>query len=198
MRHGETEWSKNGRHTGSTDIPLTKIGEENARLVGRRLHGMDFSLVLTSPLKRAFKTCELAGFGGKAEVCEDLSEWRYGRYEGVKTIDIHRENPDWLIFSDGYPEGEMPEDVGSRADRVIKRLRDRDGNSLIFSHGHFLRVLTARWLNLSVYHARYFYLSTATLSILSYEHGLDEPVIILWSDGSHLVDKSQSYDKLNK
>jgi len=187
VRHGETEWSQNGRHTGSTDISLTKRGEENARMAGRRLSRLNFSLVLTSPLKRAKETCEIAGFGGTAKVCDDLVEWRYGAYEGRKTIDIHREDPDWNVFYDGCPEGEMPEDIGRRADRVIKKIRETDGDLLIFSHGHFLRVLAARWLNLTAEHGQRFYLSTATLSILGYEHGLNRPVIFLWNDGSHLT-----------
>ncbi len=140
-RHGETAWSLSGQHTGRTDLPLTERGERNARALGRRLRGLRFAKVFTSPLKRAVRTCELAGFGAAAEIDPDLVEWDYGQYEGLRTADIHAERPDWQLFRDGCPGGETPEQVGARADRVIERLRAVRGDVLVFSHGHFLRVL---------------------------------------------------------
>jgi broad specificity phosphatase PhoE len=186
VRHGETAWSVSGRHTGSTDLPLTPQGEENARRLGRRLSGVSFALVLTSPLQRARRTCELAGFGAQALVDADLVEWHYGIYEGRTRADIQQERPGWDLFRDGCPGGEMPAEVGARADRVLSRLRSVQGQALVFAHGHILRVLAARWLGLPPQAARYFYLSTATVSILGQEHdNPQEPVIRLWnSDGA--------------
>lgn len=186
-RHGETEWSLSGQHTGLTDLPLTQRGETNARALAPRLHGLAFGKVFTSPLQRASRTCQLAGFGEVAEVMPDLVEWNYGDYEGVKTSEIHQTRPDWQLFRDGCPNGEMPADVGARADRVITQLRAIDGDVLCFSSGHFLRVLTARWLRLPPGQGMLFLLGTASLSALSYEHNLDEPAIKLWNDTQHVV-----------
>jgi len=186
-RHGETAWSITGQHTGRTDIPLTARGERNALSLGERLRGMTFDQVLVSPRARARRTCELAGFGDQAKVDQDLQEWDYGQYEGRRSADIRQERPDWYLFRDGCPDGESVEAVGGRADRVVARLRAIDGNVLIFSHGHISRVLTARWLGLPAGYARYFVLSTAALSILGYEHHLNEPAIRLWNDARHVV-----------
>jgi broad specificity phosphatase PhoE len=186
-RHGETAWSLTGQHTGRADLPLTFRGEENARRLGQRLNGLHFALVLTSPLQRARRTCELAGFGEQAEVDPDLMEWNYGDYEGRVREDILRERPGWYLFRDGCPGGEGPAEVGARADRVLARLRTISGDVLLFAHGHILRVLTARWLGLAPQQASLFYLSTAALSILGHEHeDPQEPVIRLWNDTHHL------------
>ena len=185
-RHGETAWTLSGQHTGLTDLPLTERGERNARRLQERLRGLTFAKVFTSPLQRAARTCELAGFGGVAEIDRDLVEWNYGEYEGRITADIHRERPDWQLFRDGCPGGESPNEVGKRADRAIKRLRAVEGNVLLFSSGHFLRVFAARWLGLDAAFGRYFVLSTASLSALGYEHNLSEPVIRLWDDNRHV------------
>jgi broad specificity phosphatase PhoE len=187
-RHGETAWTLSGQHTGLTDLPLTERGERNARRLEERLRGLSFAKVFTSPLQRARRTCELAGFGAVAEIDRDLVEWNYGDYEGRRTVDIHRERPDWQIFRDGCPGGESPGQVGARADRAIKRVRAIEGNALLFSSGHFLRVLAARWLGLEPGAGRYFLLSTASLSALSYEHNLSQPAIRLWDDDRHVGD----------
>jgi broad specificity phosphatase PhoE len=187
-RHGETAWTVSGQHTGLTDIPLTERGERNAKRLGERLKGLTFDRVFTSPLQRARKTCELAGFGAVAEVDPDLVEWNYGAYEGKTTAQILQQQPDWLIFRDGCPGGESPRDVWARADRVITRVRPIGGNVLLFSSGHFLRALAARWLGLEVSAGAYFYLGTATLSALGYEHNLNEPVVRLWNDSRHVED----------
>src|SRR5262245_40732030 len=187
-RHGETAWTISSQHTGLTDLPLTPRGEQNARSLGQRLKGLTFAAVLTSPLQRAARTCELAGFGNGAEVERGLLEWDYGQYEGRRTVDIHKEWPDWQLFRDGCPKGETPDQVGARADRVIKRVRSIDGDVLLFSSGHFLRVLAARWLGLEPVAGRFFLLSTASLSALGYEHNLSQPVIRLWDDTRHVVD----------
>jgi probable phosphoglycerate mutase len=187
-RHGETAWALTGQHTGRTDIPLTARGERNARSLAQRLTGAVFARVLTSPLSRAMRTCELAGFGGQAEVDSDLQEWDYGQYEGQRTADIRQARPGWDLFRDGCPDGESVEAVSARADRVLARLRAVDGDVLVFSHGHFLRVLAARWLGLPAETARHFVLSTAALSILGYEHTRDEPALRLWNDARHVVE----------
>lgn len=187
-RHGETAWTVSGQHTGLTDIPLTERGERNARRLGERLKGLSFSHVLTSPLQRARRTCELAGFAAVAEVDPDLVEWNYGAYEGRKTVDIRKERPDWDIFRDGCPGGESPAQIGARADRVIARLRALDEDVLLFSSAHFLRVFAARWCGLEVPFARYLLLTVATLSTLGYEHNKAEPVIRLWNDARHVGD----------
>ncbi len=186
-RHGETEWTISGQHTGLTDLPLTKRGEANARSLGKLIGHEPFARVFVSPLQRTRRTCELAGYGDRAETLDDLLEWNYGQYEGVKTADIRRDRPAWVLFRDGCPGGESPADVGRRADRVIERVRAIDGNTLLFSSGHFFRVLAARWLGLEPAAGRYFLLSTATLSILSYEHTVDEPVLRLWNDNRHVT-----------
>jgi len=185
-RHGETAWSLSGQHTGLTDLPLTERGQRNARQLGERLAGLTFAKVFTSPLQRAARTCALAGFGEMAEVDRDLVEWDYGDYEGRRTAEILAERPDWSLFRDGCPRGESPDQVGDRADRVVSRLRGVQGNVLLFSSGHFLRVLAARWLGLDPAAARYFLLSTASVSALGYEHNLYEPVIRLWDDTQHV------------
>ena len=181
VRHGDTAWSVTGQHTGRTDLPLTDAGEAQARDLAARLAGVMFATVLTSPLQRAARTCELAGFGNVALPVADLVEWNYGAYEGRRTAEIHAVRPGWLLFRDGCPEGEMPDDVGARADRVIGQLRATEGNALIFSSGHILRVLAARWLGLPAAAGRYFLLGTASISTLSYEHDLSEPVIRSWN-----------------
>jgi len=186
-RHGETAWSLSGQHSGLTDLPLTERGERNAVRLGERLKGLTFAKVLTSPLQRAMRTCELAGFGVRAEIDRDLLEWNYGEYEGRRTAEILADRPDWQLFRDGCPGGESPGQVGARADRMVKRVRAVNGDVLIFSSGHFLRVLAARWLGLQPAAGRFFLLSTGSLGMLAYEHhSLSEPVIRLWNDTSHL------------
>jgi len=185
-RHGETAWTLSGQHTGRTDLPLTERGELQARALGERLRGSVFAKVLTSPSQRAVRTCALAGFGADAEIDPDLAEWDYGDYEGRRTAEILTERPDWRLFRDGAPEGEMPEQIGARADRVIAKIRAVDDNVLLVSSAHISRVLTARWLGLPPSGGRYFWLSTASLSTLGYEHDLTEPIIRLWNDTSHV------------
>ena len=187
-RHGETAWTISGQHTGLTDLPLTERGERNARRLADRLGGLSFVRVFTSPLQRARRTCELTGFGDVAEIDHDLVEWNYGEYEGRRTVDIYKERPDWQIFRDGCPGGESPSQVGARADSAIKRIRAIEGNVLLFSSGHFLRVFAARWLDLEPGAGRFFLLSTASLSALSYEHNLSQPAIRLWDDDRHVGD----------
>jgi broad specificity phosphatase PhoE len=185
-RHGETAWSLSGQHTGSTDLPLTDRGQRNARRLGERLKGITFAKVFTSPLKRAACTCELAGFGAVAEIDRDLMEWDYGQYEGQRTQEIRQERPDWLLFRDGCPGGESPDQVGARADRLIVRVRPVRENVLLFSSGHFLRVLAARWLGLEVAAGQYLMLETASLSILGYDHDVSQPAIRLWDETRHV------------
>jgi broad specificity phosphatase PhoE len=187
-RHGETAWSLSGQHTGLTDLPLTSNGEHNARRLGERLKALIFARVFTSPLQRAARTCELAGFGAVAETDPDLVEWNYGQYEGRRSAEIHAERPDWQLFRDGCPGGESPAQVGERADRVIQRVRTVPGNVMLFSSGHFIRVLAARWLTLGPGPTGgYFLLTTASLSALGYEHKLSQPVIRLWNDDHHVA-----------
>jgi broad specificity phosphatase PhoE len=185
-RHGETAWSLSGQHTGRTDLPLTERGERNARALGERLRGLTFAKVVTSPLQRAARTCELAGFGALAEIDPDLVEWDYGQYEGRRSAEIHAERPDWQLFRDGCPGGESPGMIGARADRVVSRMRAVKGDVLLFSSGHFLRVLAARWLGLDAAAGRYLLLSTASLSVLGYEHNPAEPAIRLWNETRHV------------
>jgi broad specificity phosphatase PhoE len=185
-RHGETAWSLSGQHTGRTDLPLTERGERNARALGERLRGLTFTKVFTSPLQRATRTCELAGFGRVAEIDPDLIEWDYGQYEGRRTVEIHAERPDWQLFRDGCPGGESPDQIGARADRVVERVRAVQGDVALFSSAHFLRVLGARWLNLEAAAGRYLLLSTASLSALGYEHNRAEPAIRLWNETRHV------------
>jgi probable phosphoglycerate mutase len=186
-RHGETRWSLTGQHTGLTDIALTDRGEVNAARLGERLQGMRFRYVFASPLQRARRTCELAGFGNEAAIDPDLVEWNYGDYEGQTTVQIREACPGWSLFRDGCPGGESIEEVMARADRVVDRLRSLDGKLLLFSSGHFLRVLTARWLDADIVVASRLLLSTATLSTLGYDHNLNEPVIRLWNDARHVL-----------
>ena len=187
-RHGETAWSVTGQHTGLTDLPLTERGERNAARLGERLAGSVFAKVLTSPLQRAARTCELAGFGAVADVDRYLVEWNYGDYEGLRTAEIHAKRPDWELFRDGCPNGESPEQVGARADRVVSRVRAIEGNVLIFSSGHFLRVFAARWLGLEPAAGKFFMLDTASLSALSCEKDLSHPAIRFWNDTRHTGD----------
>jgi broad specificity phosphatase PhoE len=181
VRHGETEWSASGKHTGRTDIPLTPAGEQAARHLAGRLQGLSFSAIWSSPSQRAFNTCTLAGFGSSCVRKDDLAEWDYGAYEGVTTREIHAERPGWRLFRDGCPEGEQASDVGARADRIVRQLREIDGNVLVFSSSHFLRVLAARWLGLPPEGGASFILDTASISVLGYEHDLTEPVIRKWN-----------------
>lgn len=181
-RHGETAWSLSGQHTGLTDIPLTERGEQNARDLGARLQGLAFAKVFTSPLQRAARTCALAGFGAVAEVDGDLVEWDYGKFEGLTTREIHAGRPGWLLFRDGCPGGETLADIGARADRVVQRVRGVSGNVLLFSSGHFLRVLAARWLDQEVSAGRHFVLGAGALCTLGFEHDRSEPVIRLWNE----------------
>jgi broad specificity phosphatase PhoE len=188
-RHGETAWSLTGQHTGLTDLVLTERGERNARRLGKRLNGLAFAKVYTSPLKRAFRTCELSGFGSGAVIDPDLVEWDYGAYEGRTTAEIMQERPDWELFRDGCPGGETPQQVGVRADRVIARIRAVGGDVLVFSSGHFIRVLAARWVGGELpAPGRKFMLTTASLSAVGYEHNLTRPVLRLWNDDRHIGD----------
>jgi probable phosphoglycerate mutase len=190
-RHGETAWTISRQHTGLTDLPLTERGERTARRLGDRLRGLTFAKVLTSPLQRASRTCELAGFKAVAEVDKDLVEWDYGQYEGRRTAEIRAERPDWELFRDGCPGGESPQEVAARADRIVKRIREVSANVLIFTSGHFLRVLATRWLGLEPsVNSKFFMLSTASLSALGYEHDVTRPVIRLWNETRH-VEMSQ-------
>lgn len=182
VRHGETEWSKSGRHTGRSDIALTEAGEDAARRIAGRLPQIAFAAVWTSPSLRARRTSELAGFGAQARVDADLAEWDYGVYEGVTTKDIRAGRPDWRLFRDGCPDGETAADVGARADAVIARIRAVSATMLIFSSAHFLRVLGARWLGLPPQGGTHFVLDTASISVLGYEHDLSEPVIRRWNE----------------
>ena len=186
-RHDETAWTITGQHTGLTDLPLTPQGESNARGLGKRLKEMVFAKVFTSPLRRARRTCALAGFGQVAEVDSDLVEWNYGEYEGRRTAEIRVERPGWELFRDGSPGGESPAQVTARADNVWSRVRDVKGNVLLFSSGHFIRVLAARWIGLEPsVHSTSFLLSTASLSAVGYDQDCSHPVIRLWNDTHHV------------
>ena len=179
LRHGETEWSLNGRHTGVTDVPLT----ENGRIAARRLEPIlakeTFALVLTSPLRRARETCELSGLGAQANVEPDLIEWNYGEYEGLKTEQIRLTRPGWSVFRDGSPGGETPEQIGARADSVLTKVHASEGNVALFAHGHILRVLAARWIDLSASYGEHFLLDTATLNVLGYYR--ESPAFKIWN-----------------
>lgn len=179
LRHGETEWSLNGKHTGVTDISLTDNGRIAARLLQPILAKETFALVLTSPLSRARETCELAGLGKRAHVEPDLIEWNYGEYEGLTTEQIRLTRPGWSVFRDGCPGGESPEQVGARADRVLIRVRATEGNVVLFAHGHILRVLAARWINLPASYGEHFLLDTATLNVLGYYR--ESPAFKTWN-----------------
>jgi broad specificity phosphatase PhoE len=179
VRHGETAWSLSGQHTGMTDIPLTENGRALARRLQPILAKPSFSLVLTSPLGRARETCELAGLGSRAVVEPDLMEWNYGEYEGLTSQQIHAKRPGWMVFRDGCPGGETPEQVGVRADRVIARVRAAPGDVALFAHGHIFRVLVSRWIGLPATAGQHFLLDTATLNILaSYR---DSPAVKVWN-----------------
>jgi broad specificity phosphatase PhoE len=181
-RHGETEWSVEGRHTGRTDLPLTERGRERARALVALLEARGFGLVLTSPLRRAVETCELAGLGGKARVLEALREWDYGDYEGITTAEIHEHRPDWSLWRDGCPNGETAGEVGVRADRVLTEVHAAEADAIAFGHGHMLRVLAARWLALPPTDGALFTLDTGTLCTLGHEHEL--PVIVRWNQSA--------------
>ena len=186
-RHGETAWSLSGQYTGRTDLPLTEQGETTARRLGERLRELSFTSVFTSPLQRARRTCALAGYGDVAVVDRDLVEWDYGEYEGRRTAEIVADRPGWQLFRDGCPGGESPPQVAQRADRVVDRVRKVQGNVLLFSSGHFIRVLASSWLGLEpTQNSRYFALSTASLSALGYERDLSRPVIQLWNETRHV------------
>jgi broad specificity phosphatase PhoE len=187
-RHGETAWSATGQHTGLTDLPLTERGEDNARRLGQRLRGLTVTKVFTSPLQRARRTCELAGFGAIAEIDHDLVEWDYGEYEGRRTVEIRAERPGWQVFRDGCPGGESPQRVAERADRVVKTVRAEQGNVLLFSSAHFLRMLAVCWCGVAPVFAGYLILSTASLSALSYDHSREQPAVQFWNDTHHLFD----------
>jgi broad specificity phosphatase PhoE len=188
-RHGETAWTLSGQYTGLTDLPLTERGERNARRLQERLRGLSFTKVFTSPSQRARRTCELAGFGAVAEIDPDLVEWNYGDYEGRRTAEIWAKRPGWELFRDGCPRGESPAQAAARADRVVSRIRAVLGNVLLFSSGHFIRVLATRWIGLEVTAiARRFLLSTASLSAVGYDKELSRPVIRLWNDAHHVGD----------
>ena len=193
-RHGETAWSRTGQHTGLTDLPLTERGECNARKLGERLKGLAFASVFTSPLQRATRTGELAGFSANFTIDPDLVEWNYGQYEGLRTVDIQTQRPDWQLFRDGCPGGETVNDICERADRVVERIRAVEGNVLVFSSGHILRVLATRWLGLEPVVGKYLSLSTASLSALGYDHNLSEPAIRFWNDTEHLNPRTLTID----
>lgn len=182
VRHGETEWSLSGQHTGRTDIGLTAHGEDEARQLGKRLLNIRFAHVLMSPLQRARRTCELAGLAAAAEIEPDLAEWDYGDYEGQTSKDICKQRAGWNVFRDGCPQGEMPTQVSARADRLIEKLYALGGNIAVFSHGQFGRALAARWIGLALIEAQHFALGTASLCILSRDpHHPEVPVIALWN-----------------
>jgi len=183
-RHGETEWTLSGQHTSFTDIPLTPNGELQAEKLKQRLDGIDFSKIYVSPLQRAKRTCEIAGYLDQAEVDEDLFEWRYGEVEGITTLEYRKKHPGWTIFNDGAPGGELIQEVSDRADRMIEKIRQHEGVVALFSSGHFLRVLAARWCGLNAVDGRSFKLTTGSLCILGYER--DVPVIQLWNNTDFL------------
>jgi probable phosphoglycerate mutase len=187
-RHGDTGLSVTGQHTGPTDLPLTERGEQVARRLGKRLQGLTFTKVFTSPLRRARHTCELAGFGQVAEIDPDLVEWNYGEYEDRMTEGIRAKHSDWQLLRDGCLEAEPLHQVVTRADRVVGRVRSINGDVLLFSSGHFIRVLVSRWLGLEPSaNARRFTLSTASLSAVGYENKLSRPVVRLWNDTHHVA-----------
>ena len=186
FRHGETEWSLSGQHTGRTDLPLTAAGRRRAGALGRRLSGRPFALVLSSPLSRALETCRLAGYGDVVELDPDLMEWDYGDYEGRRTVDIQKERPGWSLWRDGVPGGETIDQVATRTRRIIEIAESAEGDVALFAHGHVLRVLSACWVHLAPDAGRLFALGTAAVSVLGYER--DTHVIIKWNQDSHLVD----------
>jgi len=192
-RHGETAWTVTGQHTGLTDLQLTEHGEHTAQRLRGRLKGLVFASVFTSPLQRARQTCELAGFGSVAQIDSDLVEWNYGDYEGRRSADIRLERPDWDLFRDGCPGGETPKQVSARADSVVSRVRAISGDVLLFTSGHFIRVLAVRWLGIEpTANSRYLMLSTASLSALGYEKDLSRPVVRFWNDTRHVDMEAES------
>jgi probable phosphoglycerate mutase len=192
-RHGDTAWSVTGQHTGLTDLPLTSQGEEHARGLRDRLKDIAFAKVFSSPLQRARATCTLAGFSSVAEIENHLVEWDYGKYEGLRSAEIHAERPDWDLFRDGAPGGETPAQVAERADSIWTRVRPIKGNVLLFSSGHFIRVLAARWIGLQPScHCNSFVLGTASLSAFGYDRDLSRPVIQLWNDMHHVPGAEQA------
>ncbi len=195
VRHGETAWTITGQHTGITDLPLTSNGERNAVRLGNRLQGMGFAKVLTSPLQRARRTCELAGFGSVAEIDQDLVEWNYGEYEGRLTADIRAERPEWQLFRDGCPGGESPLQVKTRADHAISRIRNVAGRVLVFSSGHFLRVLAARWIGVEPpVNSMLVLLSPSSLSAVGYDEDLTRPVIRFWNETHHVHETEENHE----
>jgi probable phosphoglycerate mutase len=194
-RHGETAWSRTGRHTGGADLPLTEQGERNARRLGERLKRLKFAKVFTSPLRRARRTCELAGFGPVAEIDPDLVEWDYGEYEGRTTADIRAERPDWSLFRDGCPGGESPRQIAARADRVADRLRAATGDILLFSSRHFMQALAVRWIGIEpLAIAESLLLRTSSLSSLGYKDDLSEPAIRLWNETHYLMESDAKWE----
>jgi broad specificity phosphatase PhoE len=185
VRHGETEWARLGRHTGRTDVPLTDVGRRQARAIARKLEGQAYTLVLSSPLARALETCRLAGYGDRAAIDPDLREWDYGVYEGRTSAEIRESIPGWTVWSHPIEGGESIEDVAARADRVIRRARDFEGDVAMFAHGHVLRILAARWLGLPPGMGRSLALATATVSVLGWER--ETPVIEAWNEACHLA-----------
>lgn len=181
IRHGKTVWTETHQHTGTSDIPLTEEGRKQAKNLANELSSLSFSKVFVSPLIRSIETCEIAGLLAQATITPDLMEWSYGDYEGITTREIQKTNPHWNIFKDGAPHGESPADVALRADNLIQKIREDNGTIALFSHAHFLRIFAARWLGLAPVYGAYFYLSTATISILGYEHSEKEPIVKLWN-----------------
>lgn len=187
IRHGETTWSRSGQHTGRTDLPLTQSGERQSEVVGKVLCGTTFAQVLVSPLQRARRTCDLAGFGAAARVDPDLCEWNYGDYEGLTLAEIRIHRPNWEIYRDGAPGGESADQVAARAGRLIVRLRAVAGRIALFSHGHFLRALAVGWIGLPIQQGCHLSLDTGSISILAYDRNTDAPVISLWNAASNDV-----------
>jgi broad specificity phosphatase PhoE len=181
-RHGDTAWTDSHQHTGRTDLPLNERGQEHARLLGQRLQGLPFAAVFTSPLQRASKTCELAGFSDGVQVDRDLIEWDYGRFEGKVTAEVLTERPGWELFRDGSPDGESPTDVAARADRFLARVHGIGGDVLAFSSGHIIRMIAARWLGLAPAQGRFFFCDPASVGVLGFEHNSRaQPIIRLWN-----------------
>ena len=185
FRHGETAWSRTGQHTGRTDLPLTESGKQRAEALGRNLAGRKFDLVLSSPLARAAETCRLAGYGEVARFSDNLMEWDYGEYEGLRPADILKKRPGWTIWNDGVPRGETIEQVGERARNIVGLTQEVNGNVAIFSHGHLLRILAACWLDLAPHAGRYFDLDTASTSVLGYSR--DNPLVRKWNQEIYLA-----------